>query len=72
MDCQPMGIKGNNSCKSRSNVTEVRRDLYYVKTNSYTISQKQERKVRKTQFLPRALTQVKMLVLVKHDKSRTT
>ena len=27
--------KGNNSCKSRSNVTTVELDLYYVKTNSY-------------------------------------
>ena len=27
--------KGNNSCKSRSNVTKVELDLYYVKTNSY-------------------------------------
>ena len=27
--------KGNNSCKSRSNVTNVELDLYYVKTNSY-------------------------------------
>ena len=28
--------KGNNSCKSRSNATKVKLDLYYVKTNSYT------------------------------------
>ena len=28
--------KGNNSCKSRSNVTKVKVDLYYVKTNPYT------------------------------------
>ena len=28
--------KGNNSCKSKSNVTKVKLDLYYVKTNSYT------------------------------------
>ena len=27
--------KGNNSCKSRSNVTKVELDLYYVNTNSY-------------------------------------
>ena len=27
--------KGNNSCKSRSNTTKVKLDLYYVKTNSY-------------------------------------
>ena len=28
--------KSNNSCKSRSNVTKVKLDLYYVKTNVYT------------------------------------
>ena len=28
--------KGNNSCKSRSNATKVKIDLYYVKTNPYT------------------------------------
>ena len=28
--------KGNNSCKSRSNVTKVKLDLYYVKTNPYS------------------------------------
>ena len=28
--------KGNNSSKSRANLTEVELDLYYVKTNSYT------------------------------------
>ena len=28
--------KGNNSCKSRSNVTKVKLDLCYVKTNPYT------------------------------------
>ena len=28
--------KGNNSCKSRSNATKVKLDLYYVKTNAYT------------------------------------
>ena len=28
--------KGNNSCKSRSNATKVKLDLYYVKTNPYT------------------------------------
>ena len=28
--------KGNNSCKSRSSVTKLELDLYYVKTNSYT------------------------------------
>ena len=27
--------KGNNSCKTRSNATKVKLDLYYVKTNSY-------------------------------------
>ena len=28
-------VKGNNSCKSRSNGTKVELDLYYAKTNSY-------------------------------------
>ena len=28
--------KGNNSCKSRSNATKVKLDLYYVMTNMYT------------------------------------
>ena len=28
--------KGNNSCKSRSNATKDKLDLYYVKTNPYT------------------------------------
>ena len=28
--------KGNNSCKSSSNTTKVKLDLYYVKVNSYT------------------------------------
>ena len=28
--------KGNNSCKSRPNVTKVKLDLYYVKTNPYS------------------------------------
>ena len=28
--------KGNNSCKSRSNATTVKLDLYYVKINPYT------------------------------------
>ena len=28
--------KGNNSCKSKSNATKVKLDLYYVKTNTYT------------------------------------
>ena len=28
--------KGNYSCKSRSRVTKLELDLYYVKTNSYT------------------------------------
>ena len=28
--------KGNNSCKNKSNVTKVKLDLYYVKTNPYT------------------------------------
>ena len=27
---------GNNSCKSRSNATKVKLDLYYVKINPYT------------------------------------
>ena len=27
--------KGNNSCKSRSNATKVKIDLYNVKTNAY-------------------------------------
>ena len=27
--------KGNNSIKSRSNMTKLQLDLYYVKTNSY-------------------------------------
>ena len=27
---------GNNSCKSRTNATKVKLDLYYVKTNPYT------------------------------------
>ena len=27
--------KSNNSCKSRSNATKVKLDLYYVKTKSY-------------------------------------
>ena len=28
--------KGNNSCKSRSNATKVKLDLYQEETNSYT------------------------------------
>ena len=28
--------KGNNSCKSGSNVTKVKLDLCFVKTNPYT------------------------------------
>ena len=28
-------VKGNKSCKSRSNAITVELDLYYVKTNSY-------------------------------------
>ena len=28
--------KGNSSCESKSNTTEVKLDLYYVKINSYT------------------------------------
>ena len=28
--------KGNNSCKSRSNATKVKLDLYYVKITPYT------------------------------------
>ena len=28
--------KGYNSCKSRSSVTKLKLDLYYVMTNSYT------------------------------------
>ena len=32
--------KGNNSWKSRSSVTKVELDLYFVMTNSYTKSQK--------------------------------
>ena len=28
--------KGNNSCKSRSSVTKLKLDLFYVMTNSYT------------------------------------
>ena len=28
--------KGNYSCKSTSNTTKVKLDLYYVKTNPYT------------------------------------
>ena len=28
--------KGSKSCKSRSNVTKVELDLYYVKANSFT------------------------------------
>ena len=28
--------KGNNSCKTRSSVTKLKVDLYYVNTNSYT------------------------------------
>ena len=31
-----ISAKGNNSCKSRSNLTKVKLDLYYVKANSYT------------------------------------
>ena len=31
-----ISAKGNNSCKSRSSVTKLKLDLYYVKTNSYT------------------------------------
>ena len=41
---------------------KVKLDLYYVKTNSYTKFQvkRQERKVRKTEFLQRAITEVKV------------
>ena len=39
--------KGNNLCKSRSNVTKVKLDLYYVKTNSYMKFQGICRKMRK-------------------------
>ena len=28
--------KDNNSCKSKSNATKVKLDLYYVKSNPYT------------------------------------
>ena len=31
-----ISAKGNNSCKSKSNATKVKLDLYYVKTNPYT------------------------------------
>ena len=31
--------KGNNSCKSRSSVTKLKLDLYYVNTNLYPIFQ---------------------------------
>ena len=47
--------KGNNSYKSKSSLTTVELDLYYVKTNSYTkfqvnISKDSREKVRKTKF----------------------
>ena len=31
-----ISAKGNNSCKSRSGVTKLFLNLYYVMTNSYT------------------------------------
>ena len=31
-----ISAKGNYSCKSRSNATKFKLDLYYVKTNPYT------------------------------------
>ena len=47
--------KGNNSCKSRSNATKVKLNLYYVKTNSYmkfqlNMSKNDTEIVRKTKF----------------------
>ena len=47
--------KGNNSSKSRSNVTKVELDLYYVKTNSYmkfqqNMSKDDKEKSRKRNF----------------------
>ena len=47
--------KGNNSCKRRSSVNKLKRDLYYVMTNSYTkfqvnISQDSREKSGKLNF----------------------
>ena len=43
-------VKGNNSCKSTSNATKVKLDLYYVKTNSYTKYQVNNTKDRREKF----------------------
>ena len=42
--------KGVNFCKSRSNATKVKPDLYYVKTNSYTKFQVNITKDRREKF----------------------
>ena len=42
--------KGNNSCKSKSNATKVKLNLYYVKTNSYTKFQVNITKDRREKF----------------------
>ena len=57
--------KGNNSCKSRSNVTKAELDLYYVKRNSYmkfqvNMSKDDKEKSGKRFFLQRAITNVKV------------
>ena len=48
--------KGNNSCESRLNATNVKLDMYYAKTNPYTkfqvnILKGRLRKVRKTEWM---------------------
>ena len=57
--------KGNNSCKSKSNTTKVKLDLYYVKTNSYTKFQVNITKDRREKFgklflFQRVITQEKV------------
>ena len=58
--------KGSNSCKSRSSMTKLELELYYVMTNSYTkfevssqYLQRRQRNVRKTKFSQRAIAPVK-------------
>ena len=57
--------KGNTPCKSMSNATKVKLDLYHVKTDSYTkfqvnITKDRREKSGKLKFLQRAITQVKV------------
>ena len=58
-------VKRNNSCKSRSNATKVKLELYYVKTNLYmkfqlNMSNDDKEKSGKRIFLQRAITHVKV------------